>query len=423
MPRLGRLNKDDTWLVSLVPHQLDEDVESSYIKGCDSVSVVMCSSKTLAVVCWPDAFSNGDKEALTSMESEDTATASPLNEEKRISRRLSGWTGATGTPIVTSIQATATSTPGNCVAIVGRSDGELWRFNCTAENISRESIVREVTVAEVGYSIFVADSSSARSIVWLGPAQGASREFLLLTAQSIECWEVELTPNGKVSKVWTYEISNDKDVMYDLSGQKQVWLLDLQLDESGKEFTMLVASFSKDRITSSSYMQYVLHYFSHYSKGEVKRKAPPQVILPKARVEEESFLYSMRLRVGGQPAGSALILAADGTATIAHVGHGGNVRLYKFELAWGAGKVLDACVIPADEPGAWLVLTEQAGVWAIPAKAVLTGGVEPPERSLSRRGSNNEETSKENRTQMAVDEDLTLERTSSEPGMGSCPSF
>ena len=96
MPRLGRLNKDDTWLVSLVPHQLDEDVESSYIKGCNSVSVVMCSSKSLAVVYWPDAFSNGDKKALTSMESEDSATTSPLNEEKRITRRLSGWTGATG---------------------------------------------------------------------------------------------------------------------------------------------------------------------------------------------------------------------------------------------------------------------------------------------------------------------------------------
>nr|GFA12052.1 hypothetical protein [Tanacetum cinerariifolium] len=42
-------------------------------------------------------------------------------------------------------------------------------------------------------------------------------------------------------------------------------------------------------------------------------------------------------------------------------------------------------VFPSDdgEDGAWAVLTEKAGVWAIPEKAVLLGGVEPPEHKVS----------------------------------------
>nr|CAB3496608.1 unnamed protein product [Digitaria exilis] len=77
----------------------------------------------------------------------------------------------------------------------------------------------------------------------------------------------------------------------------------------------------------------------------------------------------------------------DGTATVA-IYWRGSTRLYKFDLPWDAGKVLDASIIPSAEDrdeGAWVVLTEKAGIWAIPEKAVLVGGVEPPERSLSRK--------------------------------------
>lgn len=415
----GMLSTEETWLVSLVPHWTDENLEAPY-KGCNAVSVVMCSSKSLALLYWPDAFTNGNKPAITSMESEDSAMVSSFNDERRSGRRVSGgWTA--GTPGVTSIQASATDMSGDCVAIVSLSDGELWRFDCSAGGIFRENVGRDVTVAEVGYSIFVADTSSVRRIVWRSPPQRASREFLLLTAQSIECWEVELTARGTVSKSWTFEISNNKDVMSDFSGQKQVWLLDLQVDDSGKEFIMLVASFSNGSTTSSTYMQYVLHYFNCSGKGEVSRKAPPQVILPKAQVEEESFLYSMRLRTGGQPAGSVVILAQDGTATVAHVGQSGAVHLYKFEIACGAGKVLDASVVPADDGGAWSVLTEKAGVWAIPAAVVLAGRVEPSERNLSHYRSGTHETENEDRSQYAVSgEALALQRSNSEAGMMPC---
>jgi hypothetical protein len=56
-----------------------------------------------------------------------------------------------------------------------------------------------------------------------------------------------ITKEGLVIKAWTYELLSKKDVIYDLAGQKQVWLLDLQVDQ---EFTMLVALVSKGFVTS-----------------------------------------------------------------------------------------------------------------------------------------------------------------------------
>ncbi|XP_028803086.1 nuclear pore complex protein NUP133 [Neltuma alba] len=115
----------------------------------------------------------------------------------------------------------------------------------------------------------------------------------------------------------------------------------------------------------------------------LEKKAPIEVNNPKARVEDETFLFSMRLRVGGRPSGSAVIISGDGTATVSH-NYRNSTRLYQFDLPYDAGKVLDASVLPcADdyEEGAWVVLTEKAGIWAIPEKAVILGGVEPPERS------------------------------------------
>lgn len=406
MPQLGMLSAEETWLVSLVPHRSDDDFEA--YKAFDAVSVIMCSSKSAALVYWPDAFRNGDKLATNSRKTEDTGMT------LRSSRRVSGRAGAPGTSVVTSIQASATGRLGICVAIVSRSDGELLRCECSAEGILRKSIVRDATVAEEGQSVFMTDNNTVRRIVWRSPPQGTSRELLLLTARSIECWEVELTVRGNVSKSWTYDISNDRDVMLDFSGQKQAWLLDLQVDDKGEELILLVASFSKG---NSTYVQYAVHYFSCYGGGEVKRKASPQVILPKAQVEEEAFLYSMRLRIGGQPAGSVVVLAADGTATVAYVGQSGNVQLYNFEIACGAGKVLDASVVPAEDAGAWLVLTEKAGVWAIPAKVVLAGRLEISERNLSHPRTGEHEIIMEDRSHHG--EALALQRSSSEAALGS----
>ncbi|RWW19273.1 hypothetical protein GW17_00016689 [Ensete ventricosum] len=189
----------------------------------------------------------------------------------------------------------------------------------------------------------------------------------------------------------------------DLAGQKQIWLLDMQLDDRGKEFTILVATSCKDRVSSSNYIQYSLLTMQYkpgcstktsWSTNErlLEKKAPLQTVIPKARVEDRGYLFSTRIRVGGKPSGSVIILSGDGTATVTSYWKGSS-RLYQFDLPWDGGKVLDASVLPSiddSEEGAWVVLTEKAGVWAIPEKAVLLGGVEPPERSLSRMGSLNE---------------------------------
>ncbi|MCL7050710.1 hypothetical protein MKW94_027857 [Papaver nudicaule] len=148
----------------------------------------------------------------------------------------------------------------------------------------------------------------------------------------------------------------------------------------------------------------------------LEKKCPIQVIIPKARVEDEDFLLSMRLRTGGKPSGSAVILSGDGTATVSNYWRN-STRLYQFDLPWDAGRVLDASVFPStddSEDGAWVVLTEQAGVWAIPEKAVILGGVEPPERSVSRKGSSNEGAAEEERKTLMFGSNVAARRTSSD---------
>ncbi|KAG6552909.1 hypothetical protein Mapa_005565 [Marchantia paleacea] len=408
--RVGDSKFSENWLVSIVGWRTEDQNDVSFVKACKSAGVVMCHRKTLAIVYWPDVFKDGDTSVVSLGPGDKIeGSSTPALEESRLSARksFSSWTGSTGGPggeLVNSLIASAVpgGTPQACVVIAGRSNGELWRYDCCPLGITRQQIIRDV-VARQDVGLIAFNSSSARSMVWRFPAdnpQQGVRQLLLLTAAELECWNVELAPGGKVSEAWRFNILGNPDTQKDLAGQKQVWLLDLEVDDSGNFFTVLVASFSKDRVNSSSFMQYsLLTFFDNAPPdGVVVRKAPMQVILPKARVEEEDVLYSMRLRIGGNPMGSAVILAGDGTSTIAHYSNG-SLKLYQFDLAWGAGKVLDASVVPALEgdEGAWLVLTEKSGVWAIPEKAVILGGVEPPERSLSRRGSSIEDSSKEER--------------------------
>ncbi|KAJ7530916.1 hypothetical protein O6H91_14G024600 [Diphasiastrum complanatum] len=420
----------DSWLVCIVSHQTKSHNQIDLVKGQSCAGLVMCSRKSLAVLYWPDIFSDEPRKSVVSLVLDDKLNGSApnfgLNDDRlsgsstRRSMPSSGGVNASTSRLVSSLVAAAVpgTTSKSCVAIASCSNGDLWRFDCSPSCISHQRINREVGSAKVrndhSFGIFALNGFSPGSLVWrsgVGFPEEGWQQFLLLTAWGLECWDVELT--GKtVAMAWLYDISQDADIQRDLAGQKEVWLLDVQVDETGKVFTVLAASFSKDRVNSLSYMQYSLLTFLHtpHSKrfeGEkqgkfVEKKAPIQVILPKARVEEEEFLYSMRLRVGGRPSGSAMVLAGDGTATIAHYWNGIG-RLYQFDLAWDAGRVFDASVVPSLEDtdeGAWLVLTEKAGVWAIPEKAVLLGAVEPPERSLSRRMSSSEDSSKEQRRKL-----------------------
>ncbi|KAL5581691.1 hypothetical protein UlMin_014133 [Ulmus minor] len=269
-----------------------------------------------------------------------------------------------------------------------------------------------------------------RSLVWRfshPSLQESSREFFLLTDHEIQCFSVELCPDMIVSKVWSNEIigtDGDLGIKKDLAGQKRIWPLDVQVDNHGKVITILVATFCKDRVSSSSYTQYSLLTMQYKSGVSIEaanervleKKAPIQVIIPKARVEDEDFLFSMKLCVGGKPSGSTIILSGDGTATVSHY-YRNATRLYQFDLPYDAGKVLDASVLPSTddgEEGAWVVLTEKAGIWAIPEKAVILGGVEPPERSLSRKGSSNEGSVHEERKNLTFAGNMAPRRASSE---------
>ena len=254
--------------------------------------------------------------------------------------------------------------------------------------------------SEVSQS-FAKYCAGGKSLAWVhneGVGKEGFKIAFLLTAFGLECWNVEIDSGRHVSLEWTFDLLADLDESKILVGQKQVWLLDFQVNVGKRRLKLLLASHSMDKINNSSYMQYCVANYS-YDLNSAQREGDIHVILPKARIEEEEFLYSMRLRVGGKPEGSVMILASDGTATIAH-DIGGMSRLYQFDLAWDVGKVVDACVLSSsedNEEGSWLVLTEKAGVWAIPTKAVLLCGIEPPERSLLRKGSPNEGIRKEDR--------------------------
>lgn len=404
------------WLVCVVRWNIASSSNEKMLGQGSSAGIVLCNQKTQALVYWPDVFSDSENIPTANLPTLESANNNKLSEHDRFN-----------SIIVTAI-------PGSnheCIAIACLSNGDLWLFHFTSAGISRRRI--DAVSSSPGHSH--TNKGHARSLIWrfqhVCPEE-SGRQFFLLTDCEIQCWNIMLAPNIDITKLWTHEIvgdDGDLGIKKDLAGQKHIWLLDMQVDDRGKEFTILVATFCKDRVSSSSYTQYSLltmqykHGPNFSSENGVlmnervlEKKAPLQVIIPKARVENEEFLFSMRLRVGGKPSGSAIILSGDGTATVTNYWRG-STRLYQFDLPWDAGKVLDASAFPSsedNEEGAWVVLTEKAGVWAIPEKAVLLGGVEPPERSLSRKGSSNEGVVEEEKRSQAFGGNVVPRRASSE---------
>ncbi|CAL4929904.1 unnamed protein product [Urochloa decumbens] len=383
-----------------------------------STGVILCNKRTQAVAYWPDIYAEFNRSPVLS---------SPDYGE------VSASDGASDCVRFNSIIAAAV--PGStheCIAIASEPTGALWLFNCSPEGIRREKVLGD-TLGDGGAN-HSQKSNGGRSLAWLPSnvsSGGSDRKFFLLTNNEVQCWSISLLHGINVKKLGSQEIvgtDGDASIKKDIAGQKNIWLLDMQVDEHGKEFSILVATFCKDRVSGSNYTQYSLltmlykpnQKFSSEDNIKMERflekKAPSQVIIPKARIEDEEFLFSMRLRTGGKPSGSVIILSGDGTATVA-IYWRGSTRLYQFDLPWDAGKVLDASVIPSAEDrdeGAWVVLTEKAGVWAIPEKAVLVGGVEPPERSLSRKGSCNEAVAEEKRRTQVFSASVVPRRASSE---------
>lgn len=417
------------WMVCVVKWGIASTNSDKVLGLCNSAGIVICNQKSQTVVYWPDIYSESGNAPIASL-------PIPLETD------LQG-DGRTGAKCIQDLSEydwfnsiIVSAIPGSsheCIAIACQSNGDLWHFHLTSSGIYRKKISQDTLGgSSTGHSQM--NKGYARSLIWRlqhALSEESDRQFLLLTDLAIQCWNIKLAPDLNVTKLWTHEIvgnDNDLGIKKDLAGQKHIWLLDLQVDDRGKEFTILVATLCKDRVSSSSYTQYSL-LTMQYKPGQslaletcgttnrvLEKKAPLQVVIPKARVEDEDFLFSMRLRVGGKPSGSVIILSGDGTATVANYWRG-STRLYQFDLPWDAGKVLDASVFPSSEDseeGAWVVLTEKAGVWAIPEKAVLLGGVEPPERSLSRKGSSNEGSAEEEKRSQAFGGTIVPRRASSE---------
>jgi nuclear pore complex protein Nup133 len=383
---LVRYNGRNHWNVCVVKRQGSRTPSKTEIdmvfNRSPSVGIILCNLTSQGIVYWPDIFSERRRDPIFNL---------PKGAEES--------SNGTFSSIIT---APVAGNYGECIAIACQPNGILWSFEFSQDSIYRRK-VSESLMDNGGY---------VRSLVWKPKSNSSDMCFFLLTDNEVQYWSVIFSPSLIVKNMWTHIVvgdDGDLGIKKDLAGQKHVWLLDLQVDERGRELSILVATFCKDRASSSNFTQYSLLTMLYNKPPNtapeqreprreriLEKKAPLQVIIPKAQVEDEEILFSMKLRVGGKPSGSVAILSADGTATVAHYWRG-SMRLYQFDLPWDAGKVLDASILPSaeeteveNEGGAWVVLTEKAGIWAIPEKSVLVGGVEPPERSLSRKGSSNE---------------------------------
>lgn len=391
------LQDGKSWLISLV--SWDAASTGAPARSPRSpIGLVLVNRKTRGVVFWSDIFSSQEASPVTtSLGSFDETGMYSSPKVRKSSRQSNGIRGNRSgySDLNALITTPVDSTERVCIAVACSSSGELWKFTCSPTGIESNQIHLDVSSSSMseGYP---------RSLVWKGSARESCCQFLMLTDCDIHCFTIE--PDLTLSEVWRHEIvGNDGDsgIKKDIASQKEIWPLDLQVDDQGKVITVLVATICMDRASSSSYTQYSLLTLQQKSETRLadgkeervlEKQAPTQVIIPKARVEDKDFLLSMKLRVGGRPQGSAMILSGDGTATVCYC-HGNSTRLYKFDLPYDAGKVLDASVLSSTdehECGAWTVLTEKAGVWAIPEKAIVLGGVKPPARSLSRKDSSNE---------------------------------
>ncbi|XP_038713797.1 nuclear pore complex protein NUP133 isoform X1 [Tripterygium wilfordii] len=430
---LSRTSYDNnSWILCVVDWDRIYRGGNKVLQPCNSAGIVLCNRKTRAVVYWPDIYGEGGSNPVVSLASSDESEVnSPSVDGKSLYTRQQQRSKRDKSPssFNSFIASAVPATQHAVVALACSSSGELWKFCCRPTGIQRNLDLSLCPEGSDGCH-HVGGEGYPRSLIWRFSPYFLedTKQFFLLTDHEILCLNITLNTDLNVSKLWSHEIvgsDGDLGIKKDLAGQKRVWPLDAQVDDNGKVITVLVATFCKDRISSSTYTQYSLltmQYKSgvNTSSGAndrfLEKRAPIQVIIPKARVEDEDFLFSMRLRIGGKPPGSVTILSGDGTATVSHY-YRNSTRLYQFDLPYDAWKVLDASILPSSddgEDGAWVVLTEKAGIWAIPDKAVILGGVEPPERSLSRKGSSNEESPQEEKRIPSFSGNIGPKRATSE---------
>ncbi|PIN17536.1 hypothetical protein CDL12_09814 [Handroanthus impetiginosus] len=427
------------WLLCVLNWHSSKENVSKVVQQSNSAGIVMCNKKTHTLIFWPDIYNADRIPPLTSVAISDLEATKLLQNGKAIANKQwqkdkLGHNVAKLCSINSLIASAIPAATNSCIALACSSNGVLWRLLCSPSGIQCSQIehgMPNIYSQGSDNSPLVASKGYPRSLTWHSfrrSLDDPTRQFLLLTNREIQCFAVKLSSEFDVSKLWSHEIvgtDGDLGIQKDLAGQKRIWPIDLDVDSDGKVITILIAIFCKDRVTSSSYTEYSLLTMQYKSGVDIakpigekilEKKAPIQVIITKARVEDEEFLFLMRLKVGGKPAGSAVILSGDGTATVSHYWRN-STKLYQFDLPYDAGKVLDASVFPSSddsEDGAWAVFTEKAGIWAIPERAVLLGGVEPPERSLSRKGSSNDGSLQDERRNVSVAGHIAPRRASSE---------
>ncbi|PKI64225.1 hypothetical protein CRG98_015412 [Punica granatum] len=439
------ISEGSSWLLCFVKWDFTHKSTRRVAQQSKSVGVVLCNKRTRAVIYWPDIYSDIKSTPVSSIASEEelNAIASPADENISTKRQRQGSRSRSSSAgphdFNSLIVSPILNSQEECAALACCSKGELWQFHCSRHAIHRKRVYKcaQGSLSQGNDAVqSTGGKGYPRSLVWRfhhTSLEESSRQFFLLTDHEIQCFLLKFSSDLELTKLWSDEIIGDDGelgIKKGLAGQKHIWPLDVQVDDTGKVITILVAILCKDRVSGSSYTQYSLLTMQYKSglnissdvgetiQGRIlENKAPIQVIIPKARFEkDENFLFSMRLRVGGRPSGSTIILSGDGTATVSYY-YRNSTRLYQFDLPYDAGKVLDASVLPSaddSEDGAWVVLTEKAGIWAIPEKAVILGGVEPPERSLSRKGSSNGASTQEERRNLAFAREIAPRRASSE---------
>ncbi|KAJ1415555.1 hypothetical protein SESBI_17985 [Sesbania bispinosa] len=408
---VGKNDAGGSWLLSVVNCDHVSVETNKVAKHCNSAAVILCNRKTRAVIYWPDIYSPSRNAPVTSLASSDELEAILIPDGKTSSnwqlRQSKTGSSLNGLHMFNSMIASAV--PGCnlvCIALACSSSGELWLFRCSPTGIHRSKVYENIVhfpPEESDSGQLVSNKGYPRSLTWRFPhhsSKESNLQFFVLTNHEIQCFRVEFSSDILVSKCWSQKIVGkdaDDDIKEGLAGQKGIWPLDVQ-------YSLLTMQYKSGLSVETT------------NNRVLERKAPIEVIIPKARVEKGNFLFSMRLRIGGNPSGSTVIISGDGTATVSHY-YRNSTRLYQFDLPYDAGKVLDASIIPSADDhgeGAWVVLTEKAGIWAIPEKAVILGGVEPPERSLSRKGSSNERSAQEEIRNITFAGNLAPRRVSSE---------
>ncbi|KDO58417.1 hypothetical protein CISIN_1g0054602mg, partial [Citrus sinensis] len=348
------------WLLSVVNWDSTSVPTNKVARHWNSAGIVLCNQKTGALVFWPNIRESVNNLVISLASSDESeVTSSPVDGKTTPNGQRHGNRVRSSLIVSSTFNSMiASAVPGtqqSCVALTSSSSGELWLFYCSPAGIHRSKVYHELAGASAQSSDggqLAGSKGYPRSLTWgysLSSSKEPNWQFLLLTDHEIQCFNIKLFPDLNVSKLWSHEIvgtDGDLGIKKDLAGQKRIWPLDVQVDNHGKVITILVATFCKDRVSSSSYTQYSLlamqyksgvNIYSDIHERVLEKKAPIQVIIPKARVEEEDFLFSMRLRVGGKPPGSAIILSGDGTATVSHY-YRNSTRLYQFDLPYDAGK-------------------------------------------------------------------------------------